>query len=209
MGGEKRGGIFRVRVRLGDRLFGSILALLLQAGFLLILLQGVRMLRAPPRIAQELTLILPRLPRPVPSRPARGDARPAPGIVLPSQAPPPAPPATTAPDAGALRGLGQSLFGCTPENYALLTQDQRAHCPKPGVNVPPTAEDDLYPRSHSKDAATWQEDLDERHFDYSGCIGAMLVVTCMTEAAKSENARAAQRRREIKAGDESPTSRGH
>lgn len=187
-------------VRLGDRLFGSILALLLQAGFLLILLQGVRMLRPPPKIVRELTLILPRLAQPAPSQPPRGTTRPAPAIALPSPSPLPAPPpGAAAPDAGALRGMGQSLFGCAPENYALLTQEQRTHCPKPGTNAPPSAEDDLYPRSHSKDAATWQEDLDERHLDYSGCMGATLVVTCMTEAAKSENARAAQRRREIEA----------
>jgi len=187
-----------LRVRLADRFLGSALALLLQAAFLFFLLQGVHMLTPPPRAVRELTMILPRLARPVPPQPLPGASRPKPAIAVPSPAPLPAPPpAMATPDAGALRGFGQSLFGCAPEVYALLPPEQRAHCPKPGGNRPPTAGDDLNPRSHSKDAATWQEDLDERHFDYSGCMGAELVVTCMTATTKAERARAAQRRREI------------
>lgn len=181
-----------MRARLADRLSGTALALLLQGCFLFLLLQSVQVLtRTVPQ--HELTLTLPRLaPAPVPQAPARkGSVTAAPPVVaLPESAPP----AANTPDAGALKGLGQSLFGCAPEAYALLAPEDRAHCPKPGENRPSTAEDDLYPRSHSRDAATWQEDLDERHFDTGACFGAELVVTCMTRMIGEERTRARQQR---------------
>ncbi len=53
-------------------------------------------------------------------------------------------------------------------------------------------------KSHAKDAATWQEDLDERHFNYSSCMGTgELVATCLIKAQDAENARAAMVRKQI------------
>lgn len=170
-----------------------MLAILLQGGFLLLLMQSVQVLTRHDAAPRELTLILPRLrPAPVPAAPARqGGVSTVPPVIGLPQVPPPA---ATAPDAGALKGLGQSLFGCAPEAYAMLSPEDRAHCPKPGVNAPPTAEEELNPRSHARDAATWQEDLDERQFDYSACVGAQLVVTCMTRMMGEEKARRKQTR---------------
>ena len=60
------------------------------------------------------------LPLSPPSRPSRGatvpGAQPAPGIAAPS---------VPAPDIG---GLGQSVFGCAPENLPNLNAEQRSHC---------------------------------------------------------------------------------
>jgi hypothetical protein len=180
-------------VRLGDRLSGTALALLLQGGFLLLLLQSVQVFTRATVAPRELTLVLPRLkPAPEPVAPARsGGVTAAPPRAF--ETPLPAPPAA-APDAGALKGFGQSLFGCAPEAYALLSPEDRAHCPKPGENAPLTAEQELYPKSHSKDAATWQEDLDERHFDYSACVGAEKVMACMYRMMAQEKARKKQTR---------------
>lgn len=97
-----------------------------------------------------------------------------------------------------MQGLGRALFGCAPEAYANLSPEDRAHCPKPGVHVPPSAEEELYPKSHAKDAATWQEDLGERRFNYSGCMGTgELVATCLIRTHDAEQARAAIVRQQI------------
>lgn len=183
--------------RLSDRLIGSAAALALQAGFLLLLLQSVHILKPPTKLAQEMTLILPRL-RPAPVQEAAPRAV-APPIVRAMPAEPIPSPSQGAPPSDAdVQGLGRALFGCAPEAYAGLAPEQRAHCPKPGANVPPSAEEELYPRSHAKDAATWQEDLDERHFNYSGCMGTgELVATCLIHMGDAEKARAAIVRKQI------------
>ena len=56
-----------------------------------------------------------------------------------------APPALT-PD---IRGLGQALLGCAPENLANLTPAQRAHCPGGFSRPADTAV--VEPSSHVKD----------------------------------------------------------
>jgi hypothetical protein len=137
---------------------------------LLLLLQSVHILKVPPKLAQEMTLILPRL-RPAPVQEAAPRAAAPPVVRLPTTPSLQPPPVGAAPSAADVQGLGRALFGCAPEAYAGLSPEQRAHCPRPGVNAPRTTEEELYPRSHAKDAATWQEDLDERNFNYSGCMG--------------------------------------
>jgi len=188
--GEKREGAFALRVRVGDRLFGSAAALLLQVGFLLLLFQSVHMLTPQSKTARELTFVLPRLlPRaaqPAAPRPARASAIAIPRPTEPSL---PAPPATI-PEAG-LRGLGQSLFGCTPDSYLSMTPEQRSHCPKPGERVQRSEEDELLnPKSHSKDAALWQEGIDERNWAPTECQGNMaLVIECQVQAIHEERMR--------------------
>ena len=79
-----------------------------------------------------------RRAKPAPPRPSRGGVTSG---VMPSYAPPVAPPDVT--------GLGQALFGCAPENLPNLTPDQRAHCTN-GFTRP----DDgalAEPKSHVKD----------------------------------------------------------
>jgi hypothetical protein len=69
--------------------------------------------------------------------------------VMPSYAPPVAPPDVT--------GLGQALFGCAPENIPNLTPDQRAHCTN-GFTRP----DDstlVEPKSHVQDPARREAEM--------------------------------------------------
>ena len=77
----------------------------------------------------ELMISMPKLvaPPPPPAAPARQRAplRVQPGGERSGAMPSLAPPVQT-PD---IRGLGQALFGCAPENLANLTPEQRAHCP--------------------------------------------------------------------------------
>jgi hypothetical protein len=188
--GEKREGAFALRVRVADRLFGSAAALLLQAGFLLLLFQSVHRLTPQSKTAHELTFILPRL-APQPTK--FGALRPArtPAIVISRPAAPslPAPP-TAVPQAG-LQGFGQSLFGCTPDAYLSMTPEQRSHCPKPGERVQRSDEDELLnPKTHSKDAALWQEGIDERDWAPTECQGNMaFVIECQTQAMHDERMR--------------------
>jgi hypothetical protein len=187
-----------LRVRVADRLFGSVAALLLQAGFLFLLFQSVHLLTSRPQAAREFTLILPRL-APIPAQPAAPRAARAPIIAVPGPAEPlpPAPPAA-APQAG-LQGFGQSLFGCTPQNYLSMTPEQRSHCPRLGERVQRSDEEDLLtPKSHSKDAARWQEGIDERNWMPTECAGAVPSVGyCLAEAAGDEFRRAQTVHRDI------------
>jgi hypothetical protein len=183
--------------KVSDRLIGSAAAIALQAGFLLLLLQSVHILKPPGKLAQEMTLFLPRL-RPVPLRQAAPRAAAAPIVRTIPTVPLLPLPQDGVPSPANVQGLGRALFGCAPEAYAGLSPQERARCPKPGANVPQSTEEALYPKSHAKDAATWQEDLDERHFDYSGCMGTgELVVTCQIQMRDAENARAAIVRKQI------------
>lgn len=82
--------------------------------------------------------------------------------------PPPiaAPPSTApslAPPSG-LAGFGRSLFGCMPENYALLTPEARSHCTKPGEGLAMNRDADLMRvRSHVKDEAHWRQEWARVH----------------------------------------------
>jgi len=78
--------------------------------------------------------------KPMPSRPQRSGVPFGP---MPSFAPP-----TEAPD---IRGLGQALLGCAPENLSNLMPEQRAHCPNAFTRPDDSAV--LEPRSHVKDPA--------------------------------------------------------
>jgi hypothetical protein len=138
-----------------DRTGGAVLALLVQAGFLLPFLLSSQH-PAPPRgPARETILLLHSLPQ---TAPRTIDARGAfprkttpiqvpilPNITSPSLAPP-----------SGIAGFGRSLFGCAPEHYADLLPDERAHCSKPGegmaVNQPP---DLMAGPSHVKDNLRW------------------------------------------------------
>jgi hypothetical protein len=114
-------------VRLAQRAVGLVLVALLHLLLLLSLLTGLVQPVKRARLVRELTFVLPPLPKAAPSAPRAGVAtapahRPAPPplYVLP-QAPPEA-----APD---IQSFGHALFGCAPERYAQMTEDQRARCP--------------------------------------------------------------------------------
>ncbi len=159
-----------------DRTSGVVLALLVQSGFILIMLlssQYLAPLRGP---ARETILLLRSLPK----------------IVLPNIAPSP-----LAPPSG-IAGFGRSLFGCAPEHYADLPPDEKAHCPKPGeglaVNQPP----DLLnpPKSRAKDEALWLEQQAEARW-MPVCDGAVDVRKCMMQQTLAESSRAQAARQKI------------
>jgi len=88
---------------------------------------------------------VPMMPAPPPPRPAPASPRRA-GVTsgpMPSYAQPVAPPD--------LRGFGQALFGCAPENLTNLTPDQRAHCPN--VFTRPDEHALVEPKSQVQDPA--------------------------------------------------------
>ena len=178
-----------------ERARGAVLALLVQALFLLlVLLTPAHLTR--PVIEKETLLLLPPLAPPKP--PITIDARApstlstAPPIVPTPPTSPPVMIAPLAPPSG-IAGFGRSLFGCAPEHYADLTPDERAHCPKPGegmaVNQPP----DLLapPRSHAKDEALWQEQYAEDHYVPPICppSDGPPVGFCVMHQAMAENRR--------------------
>ena len=73
--------------------------------------------------------------------PSRAQPRGAPFHPLPSFVPP-----AEVPD---IRGLGQAILGCAPENLSNLTPDQRVHCPNAFTRPDDSAV--LEPRSRVKD----------------------------------------------------------
>ena len=143
-----------------DHLVGGVLALLVQAGFLLLVLLSPPHSTRPASLARETLLFFP--PPAVPA-PSTIDARePRRERIAPSATPPvppiASPPVTASPMAplSGLAGFGQALFGCAPEHYADLTPDQRAHCPKPGEGLANKEQPDLmHTPSHVKDNARW------------------------------------------------------
>ena len=135
-----------------QRAISALLVLLLHALLLLAFLQflvkpqGAGLTR--PERLLELMISMPKTvaPPPPPAAPARQRAPVSvqPGGEKSGAMPSLAPPVLT-PD---IRGLGQALVGCAPENLSNLTVEQRSHCP--GLSRP----DDsavLEPPSHVKD----------------------------------------------------------
>jgi hypothetical protein len=139
------------------RATGLVLVALLHLLLLLSLLTGLVQPVKRARLMRELTFVLPPLPKAAPSAPEAGVAtaparRPAPPplYVLPEA--PPSPETTPA-----LPSFGQSLFGCAPERYAEMTQDQRAHCPQQFAMPDPARLSD--PPSQVQDPARRQAEL--------------------------------------------------
>lgn len=149
----------RVRDRLTrDHLAGGVLALLVQAGFLLLVLLSPSRSTRPANPERETLLFFPPLAVPAPSTiDARGPhrKRSVPSATRPAAPMPPVAASPLAPPSD-LAGFGQALFGCAPENYADLPPDQRAHCPKPGEGLAIKEQPDLMGTpSHVKDNARW------------------------------------------------------
>ena len=151
-----------------DRTGGAVLALLVQASFVMMILLSSRRPAPPPDPARETILLLHPLPKPAPQTiDARGAVAPriAPVQipVLPNLAPPMLAPPVLAPPSG-IAGFGRSLFGCAPERYADLPPDERAHCPKPGEGLAINQQPDLmHTRSHVKDEAHWRREWERGH----------------------------------------------
>jgi hypothetical protein len=167
-----------------------VLALSVQALFVLMMVLSSSRLAPPRNPARETILLLRPLSRTAPrSIDARGallrKTAPIQVPILPTITPP-----VLAPPSG-IAGFGRSLFGCAPEHYADLPPDERAHCPKPGegmaVNQPP----DLLnpPKSHAKDEALWLEEQTEERWN-TECAGAAEIVKCMIQQTRAERRRA-------------------
>lgn len=145
-----------------ERVAVTAAALLLQAGFLLLLLQALRVAPLRKEISREFTLILPRLRTPPPA-PASGPRAPGiPSMVRPLLIPlsPIPPSAIPLAPPSSIQGFGQALNNCAPENYANLTEDQKALCRRPGEGVavqeaPPL----MGTPSQVKDPARWANAL--------------------------------------------------
>jgi hypothetical protein len=143
-----------------DHIAGSVLALLVQAGFLLLVVLSPSRSTGPASPERETLLFFSPLAVPAPSTiDARGPRRkriaPSYTLVVPPMASPPVAASPLAPQSD-LAGFGQALFGCAPEHYADLTPDQRAHCPKPGEGLANREQPDLMGMpSHVKDNVRW------------------------------------------------------
>ena len=182
-----------------QRAFGAALAFAVQAGFLLLVLLAPSHPPRLPSLPRETILIFPPLAVPAPSTiDARGPRkrRSTAPTLIPTPPPVVAPPSTSpsfAPPSG-IAGFGRSLFGCTPENYASLTSEQRAHCPKPGEGLAKNNDQDLLtgPRNRAQDEAMWQEKWDEDHWLPAACLpgaGPGATAQCLLAQGRSENHR--------------------
>jgi hypothetical protein len=133
------------------RATGLVLVALLHLLLLLAALTGLVQPVTRARLVRELTFVLPPLPKAAPSAPGAGVAtaparRPAPPPLYVLPGAPPSPEA--APD---IQSFGHELFGCAPERYADMTEDQRAHCPQQFAMPDPARLSD--PPSQVKDPA--------------------------------------------------------
>jgi hypothetical protein len=147
--------ISRPNVSNRSRAVSATLVLLLHLLLLIALLHSVIRPNRPAAMREIFFQFAPRrepaIPLPPPPLPAM--ATPPRGGALSGAMPSPAP---AAPD---IRGLGQSLFGCAPENLGNLTPEQRSHCTtglmRPDANAAPS--------THVKDAARWEGELKARN----------------------------------------------
>jgi hypothetical protein len=123
-----------------------LLHVLLVLAFLRLMVMSPAVATHPERLLEMMIDTSRRLtPAPVMPRqkiaPPRAQPRGAPFHPLPSFVPP-----TEVPD---IRGLGQAILGCAPENLSNLTPDQRVHCPNTFTRPDDSAV--LEPRSRVKD----------------------------------------------------------
>jgi hypothetical protein len=135
---------------ISHRAMSFLLVLLLHA---LLLLALLRLMVTPQAIATHPERLLEMMidtgkrmtPAPIMPRQNIAPSRPrqlgVPFHPLPSFVPP-----TEAPD---IKGLGQAILGCAPENLSNLTPDQRVHCPNAFTRPDDSAV--LEPRSRVKD----------------------------------------------------------
>jgi len=176
-----------------QRGLGATLALSVQAIFVLLVLLSPPHQTRHARLRPESILLIPPLavaaPTIIDARGPRRRRAAAPALVpVPPPLVAPSAPTTSPAPPSELAGFGRSLFGCTPEHYADLTPDERAHCPKPGDDR------DLAtpPRSRAKLEAMWQEKWDEDHWMPGPCPpGDKPAALCLLDQAIAENRRAA------------------
>jgi len=168
------------------RLTGFCLALLIQAGFVSLLIWSRPAFVRPAPVANELMMVLPPLaPEPAP-RPLHGfvtaPSAPAARFTLaPKSASPDVPPLS------AIQGFGQALNGCAPESYDKLPPEQRAACASRARGMAALAprEPDLMGRpSRVKNEALWQAELARaRSPALMPCMGGLDVMCVLMKMA--------------------------
>jgi hypothetical protein len=184
-----------------DRLPSAVLALAVQAGFILAFLHALPLMAPPKQLAHELTFFLPRLaPKPLPARPQAAPPATAWPVFVPPpllSLPAPSAPSPNAPS-NALRNFGRALFGCAPETYSSLTPQQKAACPRPGEGVAiQEAPDPLNTRVRAKDEAVWQEQFRIKHLPMADCPPSDSWMNCSLTQNRIEDTREKQTAKEL------------
>jgi len=169
-----------------SRLTGFCLALIIQVGFVALLLWSRPLFVRPAPAAGELMMVLPPLPPIAPKPMARASRRTAPAapaakFSAPSQILPGAPPLA------AIRGFGQALNGCAPESYDKLPPELRAACANRAQGMAALAprEPDLMGKpSRVKNEALWQAELARAHSPaLMPCMGGLDVICVLMKMA--------------------------
>jgi hypothetical protein len=145
------------------RMGSALLVVLLHALVILALLRATIQTTEKPSPVRELIL---RFVQPAAPPKAKPEVLPPPTFRLIAPAPQvsPAPGESTAPPAtnneGSLRGLYFYLYECTPENFANLTETEKARCAQASLSpVPNDTRKVLNQPSRAKEAPRWQRAL--------------------------------------------------
>lgn len=141
-----------------DRVFGLSIALLLQAAFVVLLVQSLHVNGTRKLAPREWIMLLPKLPAPPPEKivprvRARPLEVPLPTVNIPRIEP--------APRAAPLKDLGNALFGCTPENIGNLSPEDQEKC-RGFAFSPPDRDTVAALRSHVRDPALHAAELAAR-----------------------------------------------
>ncbi|MEO7055133.1 MAG: hypothetical protein ABI191_09180 [Rhizomicrobium sp.] len=169
---------------IAQRLTGFCLALIIQVGFVAILIWSRPVFVKSAPVAHELMLMLPHLP-PIPSRPAsrtiRNVAPSAPAAETPRKTSPNLPPLA------AIQGFGRALNDCAPETYAALPPEQRAACAsrtREMAALVPREPNLMGAPSRVKNEAIWQAELARAHSPaLMPCMGGLDVICVLMKMA--------------------------
>ncbi len=167
------------------RITSFCLALLIQAGFVAILLWARPVFQRPAPAAHELLMMLPPLaPKPVPRAP-RGSAT-APSAPATKFVPAPQKASPEAP-LSAIPGFGQALNGCAPESYDKLPPEQRDSCANRAqgmASLGPREPDLMGQPSRVKNQALWQAELARKQSPaLMPCMGGLDVMCVLMKMA--------------------------
>lgn len=184
--------------RAGQRIATASAAILVQVALVALFAHSFAPGR-PQEMAREMLLLLRPMLRSPPPPPQSPPAR-VPRMIMPEDSPmppildnrivgvSPAPPS-------ALEGIGRALFGCAPERYGQLTRPEQMRCPPPGEGLARAPDLDLLspPKSHSRDAVLWAENLAAREYT-PNCVmsGHGRGTECMLRQTLAERQRAKQ-----------------
>ena len=159
------------------RFAGGAIVLALHLLVIAMLLRATAWHAEPVTAAKEIVIRLIAPPKPQPTRSEEKKTAPPRRLALPENSysftPPAALPAMPS------DGLNRQLFGCTPDQLAAATPEQRAHCASAslGPRYDPTATDYRDHTDRSKNAAQWFRDRARKN--------APMLLPCMSPAGFS------------------------